>query len=816
MTASLSLPGDSDPYAEVDPWQARIVDGQGRLLGSGVLISDRYVLTCAHVLDRGESRPTTTFRIGFPRSDAGFEIVGRVAVDGWFPGSSIDERDVAILELEQPATGVRHAGLSRGKRRGRGTAVEVFGHTRHLFNGVSVRAEISHTVGPKNQRVQLSPTRDLAPEAVVAGFSGGGVLDMETGQVLGIVATTQADAERTVAFMIPMETVGAYWPRLFAWLDESVARESSVPALTVEQIATLLGLRAAMGRAESRRWVAERLPGSASSRLTSPTPSVHDLVQACKRPLELRILADLVLYLEDAPAGFGPIEDLLAEIGAERPEPTSQPETIGPRTQQELRRLLLHQSYFVDRATRGFYLAALRRRLRRERELEVDLAATDSAEDDARALIELCLMIPGALRMILLDFPYAESRTAEFGLLWMVIEEITPRLVLTDDERDDLLRQLAGVPASRLALAHQRAIPTSVESTPGPADLAGLIRRVEGYNQRAGELPRVFVFVEHLALELAGESAAKLRRWQDRVAARMRLHSSVVREMRHGLAEERVSDAATGTPILRIQLAPDLRSTDQYLLTVILDHGSVPEPLERSHQPLPIEENLTRLRAVLDARSDRLLPHLASMAIEVVVPRALLTEPVDQWEVPALADEPIGSRYPVVLRSYERLHQRRYHKRWERKSRLVRQLAEPSAEVVRFVGPEERPNPRVLWEQLRGDDTLVLVCGRPPVQQPRLTPPDEYAAALEAGVPYVMWVRDARLAGELREWVESTLATALVRDLPDRVAEYRSTGWLDPAGEDGLSSQMAIMACHTDRDAAFTDPFRYAPGGTST
>ncbi len=812
MTVTLSPPGEPDPGAEVDPWQARIVDAQGRLLGSGVLISERHVLTCAHVLGRGEDRPATQFQINFPRSEEDFQSTARVAEDGWFPGTQIDERDVAVLELDQPALGVRYARPSHGKRRGRGIAVDVFGHTRYLMNGVSVRVEISHTVGPRNQRVQLSPSRDLAPEAVVPGFSGGGVLDVETGRVLGIVATTQADAERTVAFMIPMETIAAYWPRLLAWLDGPAAPENAVPNEILKEFTTLLVLRAAMDRPESRRWIAERLPLGARSRLSSPEPSAWQLVQACTLPSELRVLTDLVLYLDGATAGYGPIDDLLERTGAVRPEPASQPEVIGPHTRQELYRLLMLQGHFVDRVSRATYLIEFRRRLRRERDLDIDLSATDSAEDDARTLIDICCRIPGTLRMLLLDFPYAESLTAEFGRLWMVIEEISPRLVLLDDERDELLRLLAGVPPARLAAAHQSAAPTPTGTSPAPSDAARLIRRIEGYNQRADELPRILLFVEHVAHRLADQPAEELRRWQDRAAARLRLRHTAVKELRRRLVEE---EPPGRPPVLRVQFTPDRRSADLFLLSAVLDYGRVPEPLERSHQPLTLDENLVRLREALAAKIDMLFPHLDSLIIEVVLPRSLITEPVDRWVIPALApDEPIGSLYPVVLRSHERMHNRRYHKRWEHKSRLVRRQSAPSADVMHFVGPDERPNPRDLWELLQHDAKLALVCGRPPPRQPALSPPDEYAAALEAGIPYVVWVRDPVLANELRESSEWTLATDLVSHLPDRVTDHRSAEWLDPARLDGLGPQLSIVACLAEGDTEVTKSRLNAPGGT--
>ena len=51
-------------------------------------------------------------------------------------------------------------------------------------------------------------------------------------------------------------------------------------------------------------------------------------------------------------------------------------------------------------------------------------------------------------------------------------------------------------------------------------------------------MPRILVFTERLAVGLAKGQAEQLRRWQDRVAARLRLSHTAIREMRNHLTEE--------------------------------------------------------------------------------------------------------------------------------------------------------------------------------------------------------------------------------------------------------------------------------------
>ncbi|MFJ7995580.1 trypsin-like peptidase domain-containing protein [Streptomyces sp. NPDC096310] len=77
-------------------WHARI-DIAGAVEGSGFLVSDRTVLTCAHVMrhhDRAEAV--------FPGAPGLAPLPARIVARGAWAGGDRDPGDLAVLELERP------------------------------------------------------------------------------------------------------------------------------------------------------------------------------------------------------------------------------------------------------------------------------------------------------------------------------------------------------------------------------------------------------------------------------------------------------------------------------------------------------------------------------------------------------------------------------------------------------------------------------------------------------------------------------------------------------------------------------------------
>jgi hypothetical protein len=813
LTAGPSATGDESARASIGNWQVRISDADGSFRGAGVVVAHRYVVTCAHVLSRQSDRPTGTFRIDFPRARSEQRSFARVAEDGWFPIIDDFQRDIAVLELDEALENDVALARLGSAERSLGRTALVHGHPEGLHEGSWTETRIIESIG-RGERVQL----DNAPGAIAPGYSGGGVLDVAAGRVVGIVASTFRRDDRVTAFMIPMEVVAGYWPRLATWLEESGPAEDLVDEAGLRQITELLGERRSMQTADGLSWVADRLSDDVRDRLRAPRPTMADLVRACRIPSELRILTDLVHYRDGATAGRGPIDDLLTRYGVTDVRPSTIPEDLGPNTCEELYGLLMRQQYFLDKRTREVYFAAFAHRVSRARRLEVRLDVTDSATADASALVAECRRIPGAVRMIVADFPFGDRDRREFRDLFLFVEVLCPRQLLTDDERDALLRLLRGVPPRVLLDSHRRVTPVAAEPT-ATDNAPTLVRRIERYAQHADELPRLFSFVEYVAVAMA-DRAELLRRWSDVVAARMRLQRHLMTDLRTSIPRPDAGaggtdSASADTPVLMVELAPDAQApSERFLLTVALDGGmtlGARHFLAKSESPVPlalIHERLAQLGADV---AQELGPRLDELTMEFVLPRSLITEPVDRWVIATMAPEPIGVRFRVFLRSYERVHRKHYWSNWNEKWKVVRQSNPAIGAVTHYIDPGAGAGAEETRAALRGDK-LVLASGTPLVPQPRLRPADDYRAALEAGVPYVLWVRDPACAGELREAVEARLAAEPVMDLPKLVSDWRSEEWYDPQPDRGLGSHVSLVACDHDREVPLTSRGLRPPG----
>jgi secreted trypsin-like serine protease len=134
---------DRDPQAYLDFAQAPQFASAGRMSvtrgapgisSSGVLVSDRWVLTAAHVV--------------LGAVDAKFIVGGNeYAVDGWvvhqkYDGSVRAGSDLALVRLSQPVTGITPAILNRSKReQGQQASIVGFGLTGNGIDGVQVYSE---------------------------------------------------------------------------------------------------------------------------------------------------------------------------------------------------------------------------------------------------------------------------------------------------------------------------------------------------------------------------------------------------------------------------------------------------------------------------------------------------------------------------------------------------------------------------------------------------------------------------------------------------------------------------------------------------
>lgn len=189
-------------------WHARI--NCGRDTGAGFLVTERHVLTCAHVVAHSDTAPVA---VSFAHGGEG-EVPARVIAHGGWDGRDTDPGDLAVLELDRPvslkpaefATPSDAYGdpprrlLAYGfpKRYDEGTLAEYRATADQLIAGEWVQLEAWAAHG-----------QPLAP-----GFSGAAVTLADTGRVVGMVSAAARSPEIRNGRMLPTQIMARYWPRL--------------------------------------------------------------------------------------------------------------------------------------------------------------------------------------------------------------------------------------------------------------------------------------------------------------------------------------------------------------------------------------------------------------------------------------------------------------------------------------------------------------------------------------------------------------------------------------------------------------------------
>ncbi len=207
----------------------RVCDADGAVLGGGILLGNRHVLTCAHVLrpdDPGsEDPPNISVKIDFVGLREVPSANARVTIDGWVPLDDIKGGDIALLEIEAPqstgsTTPLRRLPTTRGR------AVYTCGFPSGLEDGMWVDATLAGDCGPGRERVQMNTT--WAGRQVRAGFSGAPVFDDVTEYVIGMVVGKYSDENAGISHMLPVETIIRHLPRVKEWVIGATASDPSL------------------------------------------------------------------------------------------------------------------------------------------------------------------------------------------------------------------------------------------------------------------------------------------------------------------------------------------------------------------------------------------------------------------------------------------------------------------------------------------------------------------------------------------------------------------------------------------------------------
>ncbi|KUO21800.1 trypsin-like serine peptidase [Streptomyces dysideae] len=200
-----------------DPWRVRVDDEEGTPCGAGVLLDDRHVLTCAHVVRYAGAAPggtTARVRIRSVACRPEWTRTARVAPGTWVHEHGTQRGDVALLELDEPTGCGTRTTLWKAPISGGTVRVYGFPHAEPL--GMGTDAKLAGSGGRYSERGLLKRVREGDPW-IEPGYSGAGVMALGgafDGRVIGIVVADYIDGDAKAAWMLPTETVLTYLPRI--------------------------------------------------------------------------------------------------------------------------------------------------------------------------------------------------------------------------------------------------------------------------------------------------------------------------------------------------------------------------------------------------------------------------------------------------------------------------------------------------------------------------------------------------------------------------------------------------------------------------
>jgi hypothetical protein len=282
----------------------------------------------------------------------------------------------------------------------------------------------------------------------------------------------------------------------------------------------------------------------------------------------------------------------------------------------------------------------------------------------------------------------------------------------------------------------------------------------------------VLAFADHAAHQIRRGVQGEIHSWLEEVAQRLALDHVDIAEMcestRRRLTQMR-------RYYFVVQLSPDEGPTNRYLLSAWLQHDRSPEePIRCDDDAVPLDQAIERLYDLLQHVPNHIDDEIEELLVELILPRALITRPVDQWQVDPDFPHVLGTAYPVVVRSLDRLRSMHLHAPWGKKWRWLTtngHKADPSY----FLDVETHDHPAVTAVHatlLRNEPPIGLVMRTPPPESERLGT-DAFSAGLHGGAPIMLWCRDSTMLDAFKDQIRIRFAAGDLLGLPQRVFELR-------------------------------------------
>ncbi|MDQ4034101.1 MAG: hypothetical protein M3332_18390, partial [Actinomycetota bacterium] len=334
-------------------------------------------------------------------------------------------------------------------------------------------------------------------------------------------------------------------------------------------------------------------------------------------------------------------------------------------------------------------------------------------------------------------------------------------------------------------------------SAPSGANAWEAFSYLADFNAGADGFPPALMFVELVALQVGGELGANLTEWNNDQARRLRLEPEL-----RARRERRPSQIPVDSRLhLMIVVQPDgIDPNNRYLLSHWRQDDPTQWPPARGDTQMAAFDELERCVDDLVVSAERAWSgHGGPVALEFVLPRALLNLPVHRWhkEHDSGDPRPLCLDYPIVVRSLERMRSSQWHRVWHQRWQIL--MTDPSAARVHFGQPADTAERHRIDAVLSDGKWALMVLTAPPSTQPRAGA-DELAAALRSGLPALVWHPQAS-SDDLREVVTWLVDGDRLADLPGRAQASRQAA----LGASGAPFDLTIVR---DLVVLWDDPHR--------
>lgn len=453
------------------------------------------------------------------------------------------------------------------------------------------------------------------------------------------------------------------------------------------------------------------------------------------------------------------------------------------------------------RRERALHLSALERDLGHR----LHYVQHDKEMLDVWALVDALLNHPGAAQALVRSLRTFYPNSRSVRALDELVAELLPEPWLGQDDRRELHELITWLERVDPGLTHLGRFPMLYRRAVGPAwpaldreirSLHDVVALLEEMPAGADGTPPLLRFVGDLAEDAGHPTAQALRDWVKRQLTVQGLDGALVQPRRAQLAAR--TEPEPSENYLIIECAPDALEEDRYLVTAWLQADREPgSTLECGDEPLPLSRIPELLERLLTSESSVVGRRGPDLTIEFVLPRALLDHPFEQEKISIAGFEHrIGIRYPVVVRSLDRMRLAAVHPEWRHKWEWLsgNSIDAPVCLVTR----RGEYDTEELFSHLSEASRTVLALAFPPWGGDDT---DEHWVGLVAGIPVVAWCRDGRDPAQFAREVKDLLAADLM-DLPRRTMELRRqalSGGREGAAGDHLGLHLTLVFDDADR-----------------